>query len=62
MEVRKSGEIILSRQVRNNRNFKNNVMREYKVDRRKFERRKHLGQFDKNCLSETDLDKILAIC
>ena len=56
MKSIKNSEVTAQKAVRKEYGFKKNVVRGYNV-----ERRKQKGKFDKNCLSETDMDEILAI-
>jgi len=53
----KTGEDLIQKPVKKASGSKNIVTRGYRVDRRK-----QKAKFDKNCLSETDMDEILAIC
>jgi len=57
MKTLKNGEGSLPKPARKIYGFKYKVIPEYRG-----ERREQKGKFDKNCLSETDMDEILAIC
>jgi len=52
----KTGEESIQKPVKKTFGSKYNAARGYKVDRRK-----QKAKFDKDCLSETDMDEILAI-
>jgi len=57
MKTVKNGEGARHKPARKTFGFKNKVMSGSKAEGRKKE-----GKFDKDCLSETDMDEILAIC
>lgn len=56
MKAIKNGTSTLQKLDRKDNQIKNNAINGYKIDRRKKK-----GKFDKNYISETDMDEILAI-